>query len=737
VPLSRSGNIEVEQHVQIGKSNTSYPSKIYYQIDTIGLPVIDDFSSNKFHDYYFYSYPISLVSEKKLYSYELSNISPATLPIHPSSLNYSKLPQKDIIYNVNTSQYDTLPTQQFTISFFSFPKVYPQSPFEADSSFTAWRAARRYDVGTSDTLPIVDPSVVAISLTIDTIQYVKVVGSPFEKRIWMDEKKTVFTNNTYCQNQYTIGVATFDGLDEKGMPHDTGSVISHGRADYLTSKPIKIFNTTPKYLSFLWQRQGLGDEPEFTDSLILQFRTPTKPWTTIWYQSGGQSDTLFTQKTIVVDSVFLVTGFQFRFINRATLNGANDHWNLDYVRFVATPSDTVIDDLAFVSHPTSFLQDYESVPYTQYSSSLMSSAALNKINNLSLFLTGQNSNFNFRVTDFYGNNQLDAFNVDNFNFATGTNLCSFCDLVLNPLKVTPSHQQLQYPPLSSCSQFKIKQWLTPLNLNTMRENDTTQFIQTISDYYAYDDGTAEAAYLLSNAGSNMAIQFDVYNADDMRGMRIFFDPVNVNYSGVPFYLRVWNDSTSSAGFHHPGKVLKEYGPMYPKYTDTDGISSYAEYLFDANITLQPGTYYAGFYKEDALGLNVGFDRNRNLQTRMYFTPQTSTWANTQFEGSYMIRPLFGNCPNGVPSYLPELSKSTLDFTMLPNPAQDHLQVSVLNKDKVQITLIDVSGSQVYTSNLMSNSIEIDLSTFASGIYLMRVYDEQSGAQSTKRLIINK
>jgi len=737
VPLKSNHLPSENVQYNLAKSNVAYPSNIYYLLDTLNLPIVDDFSSNKFQDYYYFSYPISLVTEKKLYSYELSNIVPAaSLSAHPAKLNYSKLPQKDIIYNVITSQYDTIATPQFTISFFSFPKTYPQSPFDADSSFTAWRAARRYDLGATDTVIAVDLSIVSDSLYIDTIKCVQVTGSPFEKRIWMDEKKTIFTNNTFCKNQYTIGVATFDGLNEKGMPYDTSPVISNGRADYLTSKPIRMINSSPKYLSFLWQRQGLGDEPEFTDSLILQFRTPTMPWTTMWYQSGGQGDTVFTQKTIVVDSVFLVTGFQFRFINRATLNGSNDHWNVDYIRLVATAADTIIDDLAFVSHPTSFLADYESVPYTQYSPALMASIAQNKINNLSEFLTGQNSNFNFRVTDYFGANQLDAFNIDNFNFANGINQCSFCDLVINPLKVTPSHLQLEYPPLSQCSEFKVKQWLTPLNLNTMRENDTTQFIQTLSDYYAYDDGSAEAGYLLSNAGSNMAIQFEVYNADDMRGMRIFFDPVNANYSSVPFYLRVWKDSVNSTGFHFPGTILKEYGPMYPDYDDANGISKYAEYLFDVNVTLQPGVYYAGFYKEDANGLNVGFDRNRNLQTKMYFTPQTSTWANTQFEGSYMIRPVFGTCPNGVPSFISN-SENDVTFSMFPNPALDFLHFNIYNPEHVQLSLVELSGSEVFTTELRSSSLELDLSRYASGIYLVRLYNYQTGAQSIQKLVIQK
>ena len=52
---------------------------------------------------------------------------------------------------------------------------------------------------------------------------------------WLD--KEVFINSDLARNMPTVGVATFDGLNEYGNPYSPGSTIS-GWADTLTSKSI-------------------------------------------------------------------------------------------------------------------------------------------------------------------------------------------------------------------------------------------------------------------------------------------------------------------------------------------------------------------------------------------------------------------------------------------------------------------------------------------------------------------
>ena len=65
---------------------------------------------------------------------------------------------------------------------------------------------------------------------------------------------------------------------------------------------------------------------------------------------------------------YLHPGFQFRFVNKATLSGSFDHWHLDYVRLAAQRSfdDERIVDMAYVYPESSILQTYTSIPFNRF-----------------------------------------------------------------------------------------------------------------------------------------------------------------------------------------------------------------------------------------------------------------------------------------------------------------------------------------------------------------------------------
>jgi len=740
VPLRN--NAQLIENIKNHDERAVYPPSIYYVMDTLNLPFIDDFSSNKFQEYYYYAHPTNVIATKTIYSFELTPITVVPVNPHPSTLVYSRTRQWDSIYV--SPNWTRQVADSFNLSFYTFNnKIYPVSPFVPDSTF------KIYLGGIIDTLatsypPVFqnDSTLIQVNLFTENIEVVTIKNSNL-KGLWMDMNRGVNINNTFAINPPTIGVATFDGLTYNGMPYNFSTPSTNGRADYLTSKPLNLsnLNNTP-YLSFYWQRKGLGDEPEFADSLILQFRTPALNWETIKVFAGGQGDTIFNKTTIKIDSAFWkVQGFQFRFINRATLSGANDHWHLDYVRLVPNAIDTIFKDLAFADFGNTLLNGYSAVPYTQYTPSLISNSSLNFISNIST--SSLNTNYNYVVSDFYGQIINYQFNVGNITFAQNeVNNCQFCGSVLNPL----STANINIPVLSECTEYKVKQWIQPLNLaENIRENDTTVFIQHFSDYFAYDDGSAESGYLLTNPGADMVAQFELTTADNINGMRIFFDPVNDDFTGLEFYIRVWNDTVvllNGVPFNRPGHVLKEYGPFTPTYINADNKSAYAEYIFDASFALPIGKFYAGIYKENATGINIGFDRNSNNQTKMFFTPVANVWGNTQFEGTYMMRPLFGNCPNGVPSKIEE-NNIVNSFTIYPNPANDVLNIEVGSACHScagrNLIICDLLGNEVmnikpkYDSETLNFTLSI--SNLNSGIYFVKIVTSNGEAIGVQKLSI--
>ena len=78
--------------------------------------------------------------------------------------------------------------------------------------------------------------------------------------LWTDNY--VFVNSQFPRNPITIGVATFDGLNELGNPYDNSASTIQGGCDTLTSKYIRLL-TKPS-------SQG-GGQYSLADSITLSF----------------------------------------------------------------------------------------------------------------------------------------------------------------------------------------------------------------------------------------------------------------------------------------------------------------------------------------------------------------------------------------------------------------------------------------------------------------------------------
>mgnify|MGYP000632629706 CR=1 FL=1 len=150
---------------------------------------------------------------------------------------------------------------------------------------------------------------------------------------WKDA--LVYINNSFPINPISRGVATFDGLNTFGVPYDSVNKYAAIYADSLTSQIIDLSNYTPNdsiYLSFYYQPGGYGFEPDLNDSLMLFFKLNNGLWNKVWAKEGS-STTDFKQVLIPVsNAIYLNANFQFRFINKVTMQTNDDHWHLDYIK---------------------------------------------------------------------------------------------------------------------------------------------------------------------------------------------------------------------------------------------------------------------------------------------------------------------------------------------------------------------------------------------------------------------
>lgn len=546
---------------------------------------------------------------------------------------------------------------------------------------------------------------------------------PFDS-LWED--KDVFINSTFADSPFTIGVATFDGLDYAGRPHDSLSS-ADAIADYLTSRPIDLSGlsgNTSVWLSFLYQPQGLGDIPEANDSLILQFKDTSGAWIRQWAKEG-KADTVFSRVNInILDNAFLYKGFQFRFFNIATVNGNRDHWHLDYV---ILNKNTVINDSirdnAFINNKGSLLTEFSAMPYRHYASLANPSAAIIP----TIIDSVRNINYGGTAITYVAEILNEQGFVQFASTPSTQGSASRTDIEFS----TPLSYSFPTNLNVDSTSFLLKTYFSQPGINTNAYNDTSYHTQNFHNYYAYDDGSAEVAYgITGNTDVKMAYQFDVKMADTLRGVQIYFNPVGLNVHTKLFQLAYW--SSVNVGANTDNLV---YRMINQKPANVDSINGFATYLFDELLVVPAGPAYVGIIQNEPQTLyGIGLDRNTDSRSKMFYHVD-GFWYQTQVKGSWMIRPLFGDTLGSLVS-VADLNGSVQPYSVYPNPAQDRVELRVddNNSDLFTYEIVDLIG-KVHLRDEFRRSVGLDVSSLNPGMYIVRLRNNKLGTLSTRKLLI--
>ncbi|CAG0955251.1 hypothetical protein FLAV_00404 [Flavobacteriales bacterium] len=542
------------------------------------------------------------------------------------------------------------------------------------------------------------------------------------------KNRNVFINSTYPVNPINIGVATFDGLKENGLPYNNSTQTAWGIADYLTSLPIDLSVVLPNdsvYFTFYFQPQGLGNAPETKDSLVLEFYNATdSSWHWRW-SAAGSSLKSFKQVHLYVDTLFYDSHFQFRFRNYATLSGNVDHWHLDhvYLNQGRTYNDTSFNDVAVMHISTSLLDKYYAMPWRHYkadtSANMRLSTAMRIRNNSAVT---QNVFYRFKINDetntqqgihpsapgnFFIINPYQIYSLtlpilDNpftFHFPAGNTNCQTYFPVY------------QYFHLGSGPDFSIR-------------NDTSLYFQHFGNYYAYDDGSAEAAWGVQGAGTKVALEFTPEIADTLSGVDLYFNPYVTNTTNFIFRLTVWSSLIPEV------KLYEENVVSYPQYGN---INYFHRYHFSSPIVVN-GTFYIGWSKISEDPLNVGFDYNLLNNNKLWYNAGQG-WTTSSFQGSAMIRPVFGSC-NDVFTGEENVETVNRKVSVFPNPANDYINVVTSEKEELFIQIFDVTGKIVIAQSF-KQYISINVNHLHNGIMLLRITDNMGNVYATERMVIAK
>lgn len=696
---------------QVLKTTSNIDSSFIYLYDTLSLPLFDEFSHDKFQTHN--ANPGDPNVTEELF-YRLKDV--ADVPLPASAAYTATITKLRTVQNGSVVETDLPSTTIKVGSFSSYPVVY--------TTITVYPPYFIYDTldfpNDPDTIYIAVPEYTQDSALIFTAS----LSNP--DAYWIDQ--LAYRNFTHAKDPWSLGVVTFDGLDETGYPYNFGSS-TVGYADFLTSKSIDLSSFAPNdsiYFSFLAQAEGLGDEPEVSDSLVLEFyNVGQDDWEQVWSMSGSDVQDFKVGHIRITNAAYLTNGFKFRFKNYGGLSGMLDEFHLDYVhlRSGSGYQDTLFKDYAFVYPIGSLIKTYTQVPWDHWVNDpthMTDSARVivrngsnipeNNLNgSVAVEVGGTNEgNFTLMAQTLSGGfpNYAPRSVYESFhNFSSGY-----------VFSTTPSVEEKTFDVIAAASaQFP-----------TYTGNDTSYVQQYFGNEYAYDDGSAEAAYGVTGVQARIAYQFDPYETDTLLGVKIHFVASVYDVSDKLFMLTVWADNGGV-----PGTVLYQdqfFNARQPIYESERGV--FTDYYFeDTAVVLPAGKFYVGWRQIDADRLNIGFDKNNDNSDKTFYSLNGgSTWSNSSLEGSMMMRPIFstvGNADLGLVE--PQVD---LNWEVYPNPVTDQLSIRWNENSAFPgAVVVDCTGRVLAEMN--SDSESVSFKEFPSGVYFLKLI---GNTPSTKKIL---
>ena len=522
------------------------------------------------------------------------------------------------------------------------------------------------------------------------------------------EQSSVFVNRSYPINPISIGVATFDGLDEYGFARSFSQINSSAPSDTLLSQKIDLSSVNNAYLMFYFQGKGIGDSPEINDSLVLEFLSNSLVWEQIWF-SFGQSMQEFEKVTqIINDPKFMHNSFQFRFRNYATISGNFDHWHIDYVKVdeFLNPNDTIeLNDITFVYSANSFLKTYEQMPWTHFKNNEI--AEMNDTTAILLRNNGANINVDYQYNIFENNTLLAHYpalgvsrNESIFDYDSIRNF----EFKNPPISVNPS----VYTSLFSDSVSFSVQHIISTALNDNKCNDTLYYLQEFISSFAYDDGVAELAYGINANSAKLAYQFKLNRPDTLRAIEMYFPQMLDSVSNIPFYLTVWGNNGGL-----PGSILHQQ-EVYPKHTENGNF----HYYYLDSVFQMVGIFYVGWEQTTNDLLNIGLDKNKLANQFMFYNIGAS-WNNSSYPGAWMIRPLVSM----EEVILKQEEIKTDNFNLYPNPAINELNILLSTLDN-KILIYNLQGKLVKQCCVSAGNHKLDITDLSSGMYVIEVNSDK-------------
>lgn len=579
---------------------------------------------------------------------------------------------------------------------------------------------------------------------------------------WKD--RYAFINSTYPDSMISLGVATLDALDERGLPwySEINKVIP---SDTLTSNDFHFDSeiTEPVFFSFFYQPGGKGDIPEGIDtiggqsgngrdSLLLEFFQPDSAvWEKVYYTLDNTKPHNFTQVILRVDTIYLKKGFKFRFRNYTSANlnniqgqdlgkvANNDHWHIDYIWMKETSDSTELtrlNDITVVKPLLPILTGYTAVPYHHFFSAQVLSERTTIPFSFRTTYPGRPSTDVIQTRRFFRSYNLKNNNerLRDINLNNDLNPNVWYDFADN---FTSGFEYLDYG--DGIGQFELEAFIKVESENQRLENDTARRKETYYDHYAYDDGSAEYSFGLSGEKQDLnriAQRFRVFRPSDK--------PDSL-WAVLIYFAKSIDSTTIDAEFRL--SIRKNDGPIPAKEEiySSGRITYYPDYSRGLNgftrIDIDPPLLITDTFFVVIEQLNgyvgIGYDINHNSSGNTFtytLTGSEYTWTNNSSlrKGSLMIRPSFKSHDIITPTE--QIVKASSEIKIYPNPATTELKFTSFIPDNSYYLIKIYTLMGILVTDMETDQNNIDISNLKKGMYILVLSDASGLQQKTFKFL---
>lgn len=549
--------------------------------------------------------------------------------------------------------------------------------------------------------------------------------------LWVNSE-TVMVNNGNAIHAPTLKVATFDGLKENGIPYTTSPAdyLAFGITDSLISRPIRmadvnVLERNSVFLSFLYEWSGHGEAPDARDFLQLQFLDNTDTWitiTTLQASADIKIDTFYQVRVRINQPEYYHNNFQFRLRSSGRKSGYYDTWNVDYFYLDKGRSEDPLaeyTDKAISSGIGPILRNnYYSAPVSHFHSDPLQNTINPTATFSHLYSVQQNSwNYSFFQTvegrsksnstineniDLgripVQDNQLKTFEVRTITaeqLPQLTTYTAFDSILSVTLRVRIDSGELNFPTYAN-------------RIPTIVNNSFSQSYE-FSNYYAYDDGSAEGTAGLTSSGQIAVVRFPMLTTtqDTINGVNIYFAYHGQNAPST-VELQIYDNNNGI-----PGELI--YSEIIP--AQQQPLNTFLKHKLQQAIVVKD-TFFLGWREFTAAKIaRIGIDKNNDTGQQIYTNINGLDWVmNDRVTGSLMIRPVFGSGKTIITG-IPEEEEPASLLAVYPNPSNGTFTIPAPASN---IRVLNMAGNPVsiQTEQMAERSV-VTLQQQSPGLYLVK------------------